>query len=68
MQLADLFNEMLNEDSQDIWENKRTPTPVRRFGVRLQAAGMPTRETVAILDLRGRSLPRRGLELGTYAV
>jgi len=38
MQLADLLRETLDEDSQDVWENGRTPTPVRRFGVRLHTA------------------------------
>ena len=53
MQLADLLRETLDEDNQDVWENERTPTPVRRFGVRLHAAGLSIRETVAILDLLG---------------
>jgi len=53
MQLADLLSETVDEDSQDVWENARTPTPVRRFGVRLHAAGLSIRETVAILELLG---------------
>ena len=53
MQLADLLREALDEDSQDVWENERTPTPVRRFGVRLHTAGLSIRETVAILELLG---------------
>mgnify|MGYP000451125249 CR=1 FL=1 len=53
MQLADLLKETLDEGSQDICENERTPTPVRRFGVRLHTAGLSIRETVAILDLLG---------------
>jgi transposase-like protein len=53
MQLADLPIETLNEDNEDVWENERTPTPVRRFGVRLHTAGLSIRETVAILDLLG---------------
>ncbi|QIO25342.1 IS6 family transposase [Haloarcula sp. JP-L23] len=53
MELADLLKETLDEESQDVWENERTPTPVRRFGVRLHTAGLSTRETVAILDLLG---------------
>ena len=48
MELADLLRETLEEDSQDVWENERTPTPVRRFGVRLPAAGLSIRETVVI--------------------
>jgi len=53
MQLADLLSEMLDEDSQDIWENERIPTPIRRFGVHLHAAGLSIKKTVAILDLLG---------------
>jgi len=48
MKLADLLRETLDEHCQDVWENERTPTPVRRFGVRLHAAGLSIRETVAI--------------------
>lgn len=33
--------------------NERIPIPVWRFGVRLHAAGLSIRETVAILDLLG---------------
>ena len=53
MTLADLLRETLEEDSQDVWENERTPTPVRRFGVRLHTAGLSIRETVAILEVLG---------------
>ena len=53
MSLADLLRETLETDSQDVWENERTPTAVRRFGVRLHTAGLSIRETVAILDLVG---------------
>jgi putative transposase len=53
MQLADLLRETLDEDSQDVWKDERTPTPLRRFGVRLHTAGLSIRETVAILELLG---------------
>jgi len=53
MTLADLLRETLETDSEDVWENERTPTPVQRFGVRLHSAGLSIRETVAILDLLG---------------
>jgi len=53
MQLADLLRETSNEDSQDVWENERTPTSVRRFGVRLHTVALSIRETVAILELIG---------------
>src|SRR6056297_2079421 len=53
MTLADLLRETLETDSQDVWENERTPTPVRRFGVRLHTVGVSIGETVAISDLLG---------------
>jgi len=53
MSLADLLNKTFETDSQDVWENERTPTPVRRFGVRLHTARLSIRETVTILELRG---------------
>lgn len=53
MQLADLLRKTLDVDSKDVWENERTPTPVRRFAVRLHTAGLSLRETVAILELLG---------------
>ncbi len=49
--LANLLRETLEIDSHDVWENERTPTPVRRFGVRLHTAGLSIRETVVILEL-----------------
>jgi putative transposase len=53
MQLADLLKETLDVDCDEIWENERTPTPVRVFGVRLHAMGLSFREIVAILDWLG---------------
>ena len=53
MTLADLLEETLDVDSQDVWENERTPTPVRVFGVRLHSMGLSVREVVAGLDLLG---------------
>ena len=50
MQLADLLRETLDVDSQDVWENERTPTPVRVFGVRLHSMGLSLREIVAVLE------------------
>ncbi len=41
MTLADLLRETLEEDRQDVWENECTPTPVRRFEVRLHTAIHP---------------------------
>jgi len=40
MSLADLLRETLETDSQDVWENERTPTPFQRLGVRLHTAGV----------------------------
>ncbi|QGA81366.1 integrase core domain-containing protein [Halomicrobium sp. LC1Hm] len=53
MELADLLRETLETDDQDVSENERTPTPVRRFGVRLHTAGLSIRETVELLELLG---------------
>ncbi|WP_252698660.1 IS6 family transposase [Natronosalvus vescus] len=51
MQLADLLRETLNVDCDEVWENERTPTPVRVFGVRLHSMGLSVREVVAVLEL-----------------
>jgi hypothetical protein len=32
MQLADLLSETVDEDSQDVWENERTPTQTHTTG------------------------------------
>ncbi|NHN42935.1 IS6 family transposase [Halorubellus sp. JP-L1] len=53
MQLAGLLMKTLEESHHDVWENERTPTPVRRVGVRLHTAGLSIREMVAILELLG---------------
>jgi transposase-like protein len=53
MQLADLLRETLDVDSQDVWENERTPTPVRVFGVQLHSMGLSLREVVAVFELLG---------------
>jgi hypothetical protein len=33
MTLADLLRENLDVDGEDVWENERTPTPVRCFAI-----------------------------------
>jgi transposase-like protein len=53
MTLADLLKETLDVDCEDIWENERTPTPVRMFGVRLRSMGLSLREVVAVFNLLG---------------
>ncbi|PSQ63658.1 MAG: IS6 family transposase [Halobacteriales archaeon SW_8_66_22] len=53
MTLADLLRETLDVEYDEIWENERTPTPVRVFGVRLHSMGLSLREVVAVLDLLG---------------
>ncbi len=53
MQLADLLRESLDVDCDEVWENERTPTPVRVFGVRLHSMGLSVREVVSVLDLLG---------------
>jgi putative transposase len=53
MELATLLRETLDGGAEDVWENERTPTPVRRFGVRLQSVGLSVRETEAVLGWLG---------------
>jgi transposase-like protein len=53
MTLADLLRETLDVDCEDVWENERTPTPVRAFGVRLHLMGLSVREVAAVLELLG---------------
>ena len=40
MTLADPLRETLEADCDEVWENERTPTPVRVFGVRLHSMGL----------------------------
>src|SRR6056297_1597096 len=53
MTLVDLLRESMNLPEQEVWENERTPTPVRVFGVRLHSMGLSLREVVPVLDLLG---------------
>ena len=53
MTLADLLRETLDVDCDEVWENERTPTPVRVFGVRLHSMGLSLREVVAIFEFLG---------------
>jgi transposase-like protein len=53
MTLADLLRETIDLPEQEVWENERTPTPVRVFGVRLHSMGLSLREVVAVLNLLG---------------
>ncbi|WP_114578994.1 IS6 family transposase [Saliphagus sp. LR7] len=53
MTLGDLLREHLDLDCDEVWENERTPTPVRVFGVRLHSMGLSVREVVAVLELLG---------------
>jgi hypothetical protein len=53
MTLADLLKETIDLPEQEVWENKRTPTPVRVFGVQLHPMGLSVREVAAVLDLLG---------------
>jgi len=53
MQLADLLRESLDVDAQDAWENKRTPTPVHCFAVRLHSMGLSVREVETVLAWLG---------------
>lgn len=53
MQLADLFNETIWLDRDEIRENERTSTLVRVFGVRLHSKGLSLREVVAVSEILG---------------
>jgi transposase-like protein len=53
MKLANLLRETLDGEAEDVWENERTPTAVRRFGARLQSMGLSVRETEAVLGWLG---------------
>lgn len=53
MKLADLLRETVDVDSDEVWENERTPTSVRVFGVRLHSMGLSVREVVAAFELLG---------------
>ena len=51
MTLTDLLTETIDIPDEEVWENERTPTPVRVFGVRLHSMGLSLREVVAVLEL-----------------
>ena len=53
MTLADLLRETLDVDRDEVWENERTPTPVRVFGVRMHSMELSVREVAAVLELLG---------------
>jgi len=48
--LKNLLRETLEADCDEFWENKRVPTPIRVFGVRLHSMGLSVREVVAGLS------------------
>ena len=50
MKLGDLLGETLSVDCDEVWDNERTPTPVRVFGVRLHSMGLSLREIVAVFE------------------
>jgi len=49
----DLLRETIDLPNDDVWENERTPTPVRVFGVRLHSVGLSVQEVPATLELLG---------------
>ncbi len=53
MTLAELLKDRLDVDNQDVWENERTPTPMRCFAVRLHSMGLSVREVEGVLELLG---------------
>ena len=50
MNLGDLLRETSDGDCEGVWDNERTPTPVRVFGVRLHSMGLSYREIVAVFE------------------
>jgi len=53
MTLRDLLKKNLEVDDEDVWENERTPTPVRCFAVRLHSMGLSVREVEGVLAWLG---------------
>jgi len=53
MQLADLLRATLDVDCDWVWENERTPIPVRVFGVRLYSMGLSVPEVFTVLEIFG---------------
>ena len=53
MTLRDLLRENIDVDDEDVWENGRTPTPVRCFAVRLHSMGLSVREVEGVLAWLG---------------
>lgn len=53
MTLADLIRETIDIPEQEVWENERTLTPVRVFGVRLHSIGLSLWEVIAVFDVLG---------------
>ena len=51
MTLGDLLRETLDVPDEDVWENERTPMPVRCFAVRLHSMGVVTAVTAVVLRL-----------------
>ena len=50
MELGDLLGETLSVDCDELWDNERTSTPVRVFGVPLHSMGLSLREIVAVFE------------------
>lgn len=49
MILTDLLREIINLPEQAVWENERTLTPVRMFGVWLHSMELSVRQVAAVL-------------------
>ena len=50
MKLGNPLRETLSVDCNEVWENERTQTPVRVFGVRLHSMGLSLREVVTVFE------------------
>jgi putative transposase len=53
MTLRDLLEKYVGVDGQDIWENERTPTPMRCFAVQLHSMGLSVRGIEGVLARLG---------------
>jgi transposase-like protein len=53
MTLTDLLRDTIELPNNDVWENERTPTPMRLFRVCLHSVGLSVREVPVVLELLG---------------
>ena len=69
MTLGDLLRETLDVDCDEVWENERTPTLVRIFGVEFPFDGIiASRSRSCVRGARRGSVSSSNLELDTYTI